>query len=95
MKMKVTREERIGHADSSDPEIFVVRLNKVLNNFWDENELSMGNISMDCGFCRDLIASYIRGGRYPNAYTLAHICNYFNVSADWLLGLSDEKKAVW
>ena len=95
MKIKVTREERIGHADSSDPEIFVVRLNKVLNDFWDENELSMGNISMDCGFCRDLIASYIRGGRYPNAYTLAHICNYFNVSADWLLGLSDEKKAVW
>lgn len=95
MKMKVTREERIGHADSSDPEIFVVRLNKVLNDFWDENELSMGNISMDCGFCRDLIASYIRGGRYPNAYTLAHICNYFNVSADWLLGLSNEKKAVW
>ena len=43
MKMKVTREERIGHADSSDPEIFVVRLNKVLNDFWDENELSMGS----------------------------------------------------
>ena len=92
---KETREERIKHVDSVNPDIFVVRLNKALNDFWDNNELSMSNISMDCGFCRDLIASYIRGGRYPNAQTLMCICNYFNISADWLLGLSNEKKALW
>ena len=38
---KSSREERIHHADNSDPDIFVVRLNKALNDFWDENELSI------------------------------------------------------
>lgn len=92
-KHRMERISRIG--DDSDADIFVVRLNRVIDEFIYNNETSMSRISEDCGFGRDLVASYIRGGRLPNSITLFKLCRYLNVSADWLLGLSNEKKAVW
>ena len=82
---------RTQHAQNVDPDIFITRLNRLMN----ELEISMGRISTDCGFCRDLIGSYLRRETMPNARTLLYICNYLNISADWLLGLSDEKKPIW
>ena len=34
--------------------------------------------------------NYEYGKREPNNDTLIKLCNYFNVSADYLLGLSDD-----
>lgn len=88
---KPNRLERIAHVVEVDPDIFVARLNKMV----DELDMSMGEISADSGCARDIVASYIRGERLPNARTLMNLCNYLNVSADWLLGLSNEKRTVW
>lgn len=37
------------------------------------------------------IGSYLRGENLPNAETMRSICIQTGVSADWLLGLSDER----
>ena len=39
----------------------------------------------------DVIGKYERGERFPNAYKLHDICVALNVSADYLLGLSDKE----
>lgn len=44
------------------------------------------------GLTRNTIAQYLNGHRIPDSITLKQICERCNVSADWLLGLSDVKK---
>ena len=44
------------------------------------------------GLSRNTIAQYLNGHRIPDSITLKQICERCNVSADWLLGLSDVKK---
>lgn len=90
-KLKPDRAKRLSHLNEEYPDIFVVRLNKII----DELDVSMGEISVDIGCGRDIVASYIRGDRMPNSRTLMNLCRYLNVSADWLLGLSNEKRTVW
>jgi transcriptional regulator with XRE-family HTH domain len=41
---------------------------------------------------RNLLCSWLYYDSNPSAYWLKRICEYFNVSADWLLGLSDRKE---
>ncbi len=38
------------------------------------------------------ISAYEKGLKYPSVEVLIKLCNCFNVSADYLLGLSDEKE---
>lgn len=38
------------------------------------------------------ISNYINGLREPTSGSLIRICETYNVSADWLLGFSDNKK---
>jgi hypothetical protein len=40
----------------------------------------------------NMLYTWMNHGTQPTAYYLARICEYFNVSADWLLGLSDKRK---
>ena len=40
----------------------------------------------------NMFYSWMNRGTQPSAYYLAAICRYFNVSANWLLGLSDKKE---
>ena len=41
------------------------------------------------GTSRQSVGYYLNGDRVPDSETLSHICKNCNVSADWLLGLSD------
>ena len=43
-------------------------------------------------YCKsEAIGRYERGDRFPSAYKLRDICVALNVSADYLLGLSDKE----
>ena len=46
-------------------------------------------VTQDCN--SDVIGKYERGERSPSAYKLRDICVALNVSADYLLGLSDKE----
>lgn len=37
------------------------------------------------------ISAYEKSAKYPSIEVLVKLCHYFNVSADYLLGLSDNK----
>ena len=44
------------------------------------------------GYSATMISSWERGKNLPTVLTLIDLANYFNVSADYLLGLSDKKE---
>lgn len=48
-------------------------------------------IAKGIGINHKLLNSYLKGEITPNTYTTCKICDYFGVSADWLLGMSDHR----
>ncbi len=54
-----------------------------------ENGLSQKDVSFALGMTRNAFTNYETGIREPSLETLKKICRYFNVSADYLLGLED------
>lgn len=89
----MNRAKRLEHLTSiSDCDyIFSQRFREAV----EDAQVSKERLAIDGVCCREASSSYSNGLRIPNGRTLLYICNYLNVSADWLLGLSDEKKAVW
>ena len=85
------RSERLDHLCRTNFDIFAERLNQVMEDscICKEKLDTEGVVSKEC------VLSYLRKERMPNGKTLMKICNYFNISADWLLGFSDEKRTVW
>ena len=85
------RSKRLEHMLDADFNLFAARLKEIMEDslICKEKLDSEGVVSKEC------VLSYLRKERMPNGKTLMRICNYFNVSADWLLGFSDERKAIW
>ena len=54
-----------------------------------EKELTQQELSSFLGLTRATISSYERCALYPSVETLVDICRFFNVSADYMLGLAD------
>ena len=57
-----------------------------------ERNLSNSQLSMDSGLSKTTVDNWDKGTIIPNAYSLAVLCVFFDVSADWLLGLSDVRE---
>ena len=49
--------------------------------------LTQAEVSKELGLTRNAIANYETGIREPSLEILIKICQFFNVSADYLLGL--------
>lgn len=60
-----------------------------LNNLRVKNNLSYRQLGKDTGFSATAIIRWENGVQIPNIATLIVFAKYFNVSADWLLGLVD------
>ena len=85
------RPERLKHLASTTCDIFSNRLQEAI----DDAETNKTEMERD-GVCdRDTLKSYVNRSKMPSGRTLLYICNYLNVSADWLLGLTNEKRTVW
>lgn len=85
------RAERKEHIKNIDFDIFSKRFEQALKDTGIKRE----DMADDGICCKEAMSCYCTGKRIPNGRNLLYICNYLNVSADWLLGLSDEKRAVW
>ena len=65
---------------------FTERLNKVL----DESGMTGAQISELLNIHPPTLVKYKSGKSLMSMQTLYHFCKTFNVSADWLMGLSEE-----
>ena len=55
----------------------------------DEKELTQKELGALLGLTRATISSYERCALYPSVEALISICLFFNVTADYMLGLAD------
>ena len=62
-----------------------------LVNLRKEKGLTQYDLAQLLGFSRGQIGNYEQGSREPDQETLLKIANFFNVSSDYLLGISDIK----
>ncbi len=65
--------------------IFTTRLNKELK----QQGITMYRIAIDCNLSKQTVCNWCDGTSEPKAEQIAKICKYLDVSADYLLGLSD------
>ena len=58
----------------------------------EESGMSHWQMERAIGLSKSSISAWIRGDIMPNSKSLILLCDYFDVSADWLLGRSDFRK---
>jgi transcriptional regulator with XRE-family HTH domain len=59
-----------------------------------EKGLSQQQLANKLELVRGTISAYEQSTKYPSVEALIKLCDFFNVSADYLLGLSDNKKII-
>ena len=65
--------------------IFPTRLRAIM----DELHVTQQDVADAIGKSRQAVGFYANGTSSPDWETITHLARYFNVSADWLLGLSE------
>ena len=65
---------------------FADRLNMIKN----DTDITYRDIERATGIPHTCIGVWTRGKTLPNTYSLIRLAEYFGVTTDWLLGLSDE-----
>ena len=68
--------------------ILPTRLRELINC----SNTTIAAVAESVGVTRQAVSQYQNGSTQPNAETLAKIAKHFNISADYLLGLSNEIK---
>ena len=69
-------------------ELFGIRL-KALRA---QKDLTQNQLAQKLDITRSSVSYYEKGAIYPSVDILVKICRFFNVSADFLLGLSEGKE---
>jgi len=70
-----------------DSAIFRERLKKLR----EDKNISAESLSLEMEFDKNCIWLWENGKRKPNVASIYKIAKYFNVTSDYLLGLSDKK----
>lgn len=63
-----------------------------LKTLKDENNLTYKQMEEKTGVSKSAIRDWVAHGNYPNSFNLMIIAKVFDVSTDWLLGISDFRK---
>lgn len=73
-------------------EVFSKRLKCLLDIAKEEKGIDYRSVSSRLGISLGALSNYANGVQQPNITVLKNLANYFNVSADWLLGLTDARQ---
>ena len=65
-----------------------------LENLLEEENLSQKQLALDLQIASSTVNGYVKNHREPDFKMLIRLARYFDVSTDYLLGLSSEKKPV-
>ena len=79
----MARKEKPTHI--TENEVFPTRLRQIM----EERKVSQGTLGDEIGVRRQTVSLYTTGQSKPDTDKLTAIARYFDVSADWLLGISD------
>ena len=69
--------------------VYMILFGKKLKQLRQEKELTQQELADRLSLTRATISSYERSALYPSVEVLVEICRFFNVSADYMLGLVD------
>lgn len=61
-----------------------------LKELLEDNNISPYKLSVDLSVSRSVVHYWLTGKTTPNADYIIKLCEYFNVSSDFLLGISDD-----
>ncbi len=64
---------------------------KRIRDLREDNDKTQQEIACVLGTSQTMYARYERGANELPVHHLITLCNYYNVSADYILGLSNEK----
>lgn len=67
-----------------------LRFSDRIKSLRKQNNLTQEMLGEKMGLAQQSIASWETEKSFPDTPTLARLCTYFNISADYLLGLSDD-----
>ena len=67
----------------------MANLHERLKQLRTDKKQSQTDVSAECGIALRSLKYYESGERSPNADIIIKLCQFFNVSADYLLGLTD------
>ncbi len=68
----------------------VAAFSAILTQLRQERELSQREAARDLGISQALLSHYENGLREPKLEFVVRVCDYYNVSADYLLGRTKE-----
>ena len=52
--------------------------------------MTQADVAFETGVSKPTISRYLAGARLPDLRCITALCKFLGVSADWMLGLSDE-----
>ena len=56
------------------------------------SDISLEKLAEEIDISKGFLYNLIKADNTPSAKVIYKICDYYGVSADWLLGLSDERE---
>ena len=62
-----------------------------LREIMEDRNKHQQDVSEHIGTTRQMVGRYKDGSTFPDVLTLTKLCEYFNVSADWFLGLESAR----
>ena len=74
---------------SQNLDTFGVRLRQLL----EEHGYSLADVAFSTGVASATLSRYLSNQRVPDLRIVLMLCKFFNVSSDWLCGLTNEASA--
>ncbi len=74
-------------------DIYTMEFQKRLKNLRKEKGLTQQELASSTNIARSSLSSYENGERIPDDINLKKLCNFFNVSTDYLLGYTVSKSS--
>lgn len=64
-------------------------MNKKLKKLREQKGISQKDVALAIGLTTSAYSNYEQGTREPSIEIIVKLCKFFNVTADYLLGLTD------
>lgn len=72
-------------------DVFADRLKELVREKKKDGK-GLRDIAKDVGVCPGILSDWQNGNKAPRSDSIVNLARYFDVSADYMLGLTDEKK---